>query len=80
MWYKILNAVQNEQVITLTVFFQLRDTTMTTEVSVFSPSSVEDLYNACYNRCISEQTLLDNIENCKTILPEITLNTEIPVN
>lgn len=79
MWYKILNAVQNEQIITLTVFFQLKDTTMITDVSVFSPTNIEQIYDACNNRCLSEQAYLDNIELCKTVLPDISLNVEIPV-
>jgi hypothetical protein len=73
MNYKIISKSQNEQVIVLEVEYNLVSSSMTTQVSVFSPATNDDIHSACVNRGISEQMRIDSIAQVSELFPTISI-------
>lgn len=72
MKYKILNSSQNEETVTVRVEYTLEDnSTLTLDVPIFMPQTVDDITTGIENRAMSEQAKLDATKVAKELMSQI---------
>ena len=74
MTYKITSVSQNDDTITTFVEFQLNSTQLNVSIPHFRPVSVNQIIDNIVNRGLSEQTRLDAIASCSSLLSLIPIN------
>jgi hypothetical protein len=80
MTYKILAIKNEDQIIIMTVEYNFGDyPTLTIDVPVFAPNTIEEISATLINRGISEHARILATAKVLEILPLIQINTEIPI-
>ena len=75
MQYTILNKTNNGPILICTVEYILNDnSTVTVDVNIFAPQTIDDVLTAISNRALTEQTNLDNITVAQELFNNIVLN------
>jgi len=79
MTYKILNTQANEETITTTVEYNFDGVVVTVDIPHFMPQSELDIETGILNRAASEKRKLDSTEFNKTLLLNIPIGEEKPI-
>lgn len=80
MTYKILAVKNEDQIIIMTVEYAFSDyPKLTIDVPVFAPNTIEEISATLINRGISEHARILATAKVLEILPQIQINTEIPI-
>lgn len=79
MTYKILNTQSNEETITTTVEYNFDGTIVTVDIPHFMPQNESDIETGILNRAASEKRKLDAIELNKTLINNIVVGEEKPI-
>lgn len=79
MTYKIISTRQVEETLFTTVEYNLGGTIRTIEIAHFMPDSAETIEQNIVNRAQTEITRIQAEEAIQSILPQIVLNTENPI-
>ena len=80
MTYKILNIQANEETITTTIEYNFDGVIVTVNIPHFMPQNESDIEIGILNRAASEKRKLDATELNKTILTNIVIGEEKPIN
>jgi hypothetical protein len=80
MTYTILSTSTLDETITTTVEYNFDGTIVTVDIPHFMPQSESDIETGILNRAVSEKRRLDATELNKTILLNIPIGEEKPIN
>jgi hypothetical protein len=80
MTYTILSTSTLDETITTTVEYNFDGTIVTVDIPHFMPQNETDIETGILNRAMSEKRKLDATELNKTLITNITVGEEKPIN
>jgi hypothetical protein len=80
MTYKILSTSTLDETITTTVEYNFDGTIITVDIPHFMPQSESDIETGILNRAVSEKRKLEATELNKTLITNIIVGEEKPIN